>query len=260
MVSAPAWVRRTARLRKEARTVRDLAQAAHDPNKFMLDDLPRVAGKNATVDDIVAMLRVGLGAIADAYPSLLTSLRDLLLQEVRATADERGLERLRARAGAVMGITGNYRLDAFAARLSSFDGTREAIEGLASLAANRPPRDWVDRDVDAARVELAALSREFIRAEGLAHVQGRGPGRYSLALFMSDPTRSALITPEVSVDPEDLERGRALAKSLRAVIGDKVDWSVAMVAALELAAAMAEEVSGDTPDDEVPMKVAGGAK
>jgi predicted ArsR family transcriptional regulator len=159
-----------------------------------------------------------------------------------------------------MGISGNYRLDAFAARLSSFDGSVEAIEGLASLAANRPPRDWVDRDVDAARVELAALSREFLRTEGLAHVQGRGLGRFSFALFMSDPARSGLLTSEITLDGEDLERGRVLASSLRAVVGEKVGREVALAAALELAAALTEEMGGDAADDAEPIQVAGGGR
>ena len=260
VLSAPGWVRRTARLGPEARRVRDLAQAAHDPNKFMLDDLPRIAGKGADVEEVVAVLRRGLATIAAAYSDLLDSLGELLMCELRAGADEQGLERLRMRARSVMGISGNYRLDAFAARLSSFDGSSEAIEGLASLAANRPPRDWVDRDVDAARVELAALSREFLRTEGLAHVQGRGLGRFSFALFMSDPARSGLLTSEVTVDGEDLERGRVLARSLRAIVGEKVGREVALAAALELAAGIAEEIGGGAAVDAEPVQVAGGGR
>lgn len=260
VLSAPGWVRRTTRLGPEAQRVRDLAQAAHDPNKFMLDDLPRIAGKGADVEEVVTVLRRGLAAISAAYPELLESLRDLLMRELRAGADESGLDRLRMRAHSVMGISGNYRLDAFAARLSSFDGSAEAIEGLASLAANRPPRDWVDRDVDAARVELAALSREFLRTEGLAHVQGRGLGRFSFALFMSDPARSGLLTSELSLDGEDLERGRVLAASLRAVVGEKVGREVALAAALELAAALTEEIDGGASVDAEPIQLAGGGR
>lgn len=257
---APGWVRRTARLPTDAIRVRDLAQAANDPNKFMLDDLPKIAGKNASVEQVVAVLRSGLAAIAGAYPQLMDSLSNLLMKELRAAPGGAGLEALRARARTVMGISGNYRLDAFAARLSSFDGSREAVEGVASLAANRPPRDWVDRDVDAARVELAALSREFLRMEGLAHVQGRGVGRLSFALILSDPDRAGLITPEINVDADTLERGRAIAESLRAVIGDKVDPEVALTAALELTARLADELNEDRADDPEPARAAGGAR
>lgn len=177
---------------------------------------------------------------------MLDSLRELLLKELRSSGSG-GLDKLRRRAKAVMGVTGNYRLDAFAARLSTYDESQEAIEGLASLAANRPPRDWVDRDVDAARVELAALAREFMRAEGFAHIQGRGDGRLSFALLMSDPNRAGLIAPEVSIDPEDQHRARSIAQALRAVVGDNVSREVAFAAAIELAATIAEE--GEAADE-----------
>lgn len=255
VMGTPTWVRRTSRLGRSAIKVRDLAMSAHDPNKFMLDDLPRIAGADDDVDVIVAMLRSGLKELAGAYPAMLDSLRELLLTELRSSGPGR-LDKLRRRAKAVMGVTGNYRLDAFAARLSTYDESQEAIEGLASLAANRPPRDWVDRDVDAARVELAALAREFMRAEGFAHVQGRGDGRLSFALLMSDPNRAGLIAPEVSIDPEDQNRARSIAQALRAVVGDNVPREVALAAAIELAATIAEE--GEADDE--PCSAVGGAR
>ena len=146
-----------------------------------------------------------------------------------------------------MGVTGSFRLDAFAARLSAFDDTQESIEGIGSLAANRPPRDWVDRDVDAARVELAALSREFLRAEGLAHVQGRKQQRFSLALYLSDPERDSLVMPEVNIDADELLRARDIAVKLRAVVGDNVSRDIALAAAIELAVALASEQADDEP-------------
>lgn len=255
VMNVPAWVRRTSRLGRPALKVRDLAMSAHDPNKFMLDDLPKIAGDDAEVETVIAELSAGLEELAGAYTAMLASLRDLLLGELRVHGQDIS-ERLRRRAKAVMGVTGNYRLDAFAARLSTFDETREALEGIASLAANRPPRDWVDRDVDAARIELASLAREFLRAEGLAHVQGRGDGRFSFALFMSDPARQGLITPEIAIDGEELARARELAESLRAVIGGKVGRDVALAAAVELAAALSEE----TEREPGPALAAGGAR
>ena len=239
VVGVPGWVRRTSRLEAAALRVRDLAAAAHDPNKFMLDDLPGLVDGEASVTEVVAIIRQGLVALRNAYPALLDSMRDLLTAELRVRNHD--LARLRARAKSVSGITGNYRLDAFATRLSSYDGSDEALEGIASLAANKPPRDWVDRDVDAAKAELAALAREFLRAEGLSHVQGRDIGRYSFAVYLSDPMRQGLIAPEVSVDGEDLARARSLAASLRAMVGDGVERDVALAAAAELAALLAEE-------------------
>lgn len=254
VMNAPAWVRRTGRLSPSALRVRNLAIAAHDPNKLLLDDLPRIVGGDASVGDIVAEMRTGLSDLAGAYDAMLASLADMLIAELRVRGA--GAAALQSRAQAIMGITGNYRLDAFAARLSTFDGSREAIEGIASLAANRPPRDWVDRDVDAARIELASLAREFLRAEGLAHVQGRRDGSFSFALYMSDPEHGGVTTPEVSIDADELQEARALATRLRHVIGkDKVSREVAIAAAVELAAALAEGA-----DETGPTRAAGAAR
>ncbi len=259
VMDAPTWTRRTARLGRPALRVRELALSAHDPNKLLLDDLPRLAGHDGDVGAVVEELRAGLAELAGAYAAMLASLRELLLGELRARGAD-GAERLQRRAKAVMGVTGNYRLDAFAARLSTFDASREAMEGIASLAANRPPRDWIDRDVDAARIELASLAREFLRAEGLAHVQGRGDGRFSFALLMSDPTREGLVTPEVAIDGEELERARALAESLRAVIGGKIGLDVAIAAVVELAVGLAAEMAAEEAGTTGSAVAAGGAR
>lgn len=256
VMKTPGWVRRTSRMSSAAQRVRDLAQAANDPNKFMLDDLPQIAGKGSSVAEVVAILREGLQELIDAYPKLLRSLHELLMRELRAR-DRNDLVALHQRAKAVMGISGNYRLDAFAARLSAFDGSDEALEGIASLAANRPPRDWVDRDVDAARVELAALAREFLRAEGFLHVQGRGSQRFGFALLLSDPDRAGLLTPEIAVDREEHQQAKDIAHKLRQIVGDQIGRDIALAAAIELAASIAEERSDEK---ELSLRVVGASQ
>jgi hypothetical protein len=225
--------------------VRDLAASAHDPNKFMLDDLPALFDReddgDQYVESIVSQLRAGLRELSFAYDAMFMSLRDVLIDELRAGRPDTDWSRLQSRARVVIGLTGNYRLDAFATRLSTFDGSIETLEGLASLAANKPPRDWVDRDADAARVELAALSQEFLRAEGFAHVKGREDGRVRMALFISDPGRPALVTPEFSVDGLERRRARQLAVRLRKLIGDEVTRDVALAAIAELGALLNDE-------------------
>ena len=230
---APAWVRRTQRLGPTAVRVRDLAAAAHDPNKFMLDDLPRIFQHEEDIEVVVAQIRDGLIEIVNAYSGMLDTLRDGLFLELAAHRDT-DLSRLRDRAARVVGLTGNYRLDAFATRLRDYDGSIEGIEGLLSLAANKPPRDWVDRDVDAARIELAALAQEFLRAEGLAHVKGRPNGRTRMALFVSDPGRPALAIPDFTVDEIDRQRASALARKLKDAIDSRLPSEVVLAALIEL--------------------------
>lgn len=257
IMDTPGWVRRTARLSPSARKVRDLAMAAHDPNKFMLDDIPSLVSSAGKPDQVARVLKEGLKEISDTYPEMLASLEKDLLRELRVQGKQ-GLANLRARAERVTGITGNFRLDAFATRLSSFDGSVDVLEGLASLAANKPPRDWVDRDVDAARIELAALARDFLRAEGLAHVAGREQSRFALAIFMSDPKGAGIIRPEVELDAGELDEARAIADSLRERISAGVSRDVAIAAAAELASLLAQEEGVAEPETSSPIVATGG--
>jgi len=259
VMETPGWVRRTTRLSPPARKVRDLAMSAHDPNKFMLDDIPSLVGSAGQSEQVASVLKDGLREISSAYPDMLAALEKELLRELRVQGKQ-GLANLRARAERVTGITGNFRLDAFATRLTSYDGSIDVLEGLASLAANKPPRDWVDRDVDAARIELAALARDFLRAEGLAHVAGREQSRFALAIFMSDPRSAGVIKPEVELDAGDLVEARAIASRLREEITDGVSWDVAIAAAAELASLLAHEQMKRTGEQQAksPIVSAGG--
>jgi hypothetical protein len=241
VLASPTWTRRTSRIGPAATKVRDLALAAHDPNKLLLEDLPAIAGADATVPKIVALLHEGLRELQTAYGIMLNDVQALMLAELKADGEDLGA--LRERAKRIIGLTGNYRLDAFATRLSTYGGELDALEGLASLAANKPPRDWVDRDVDAARVELAALAQQFLRGEAFAHVGGRRLERFAIAVYMSDPSRSALISPEVSLDSAALRRARSLAATLLTTLGNDVPRDIAIAAAAELMAVLAEDCS-----------------
>lgn len=242
VTQAPAWVRRTGRMSPTALKVRDLAQAAHDPNKFMLDDLPRLFDPEAAedVNAIVGQLKSGLEEIGSAYRNMLTELRKSMLRNL--ATNEKDLAKLQSRAKRVIGITGNYRLDAFSTRIRDLDDRPEAMEGLASLAANKPPRDWADRDMDAAQIELAALAQEFLRAEGLAYVKGGSPARTRIAIFIADPGRAAYQIPEFSLDEVSRKRAQALADELKSLIDHRLSPSVILAALAELGADIATNI------------------
>lgn len=208
ITSLKPWTLKTGRLSPTAVQVRNLAKLANDPNKFLLDDIPAVFGdpeQNGAIQavdavPIISAVRSGLDELVGAYPGMLRELAATMLRELRIPdGTKHEITELHLRAETVRGLTGNYRLDAFATRLKSYTGTEEEIEGIASLAANKPPRDWVDRDIDQARIEIAALAQEFARAEGLAHVKGRGDTRHAISVIFGDPTRPSPVTSEFDV-------------------------------------------------------------
>lgn len=263
VLDLPAWVLRTGRLSPVATKVRNLAKLASDPNKFLLDDLPSVFGAAAeqTVTEaeaVVAALRDGLRELVQAYPAMLRELEAVMLRELRiGELTTAGQAELRCRAEAVRGLTGNYRLDAFATRLQTYAGAIEEIEGLASLAANKPPPDWVDRDIDHGRVEIAALAQEFVRAEAFAHVKGREDGRVKMAIFISDPTRPSPVKPDFEIVAGQQRQVWELVEQLERVLGSAgASRDVALAALAELGARLAEPDPEPTLPFDVPLAVA----
>ena len=213
----PNWTQRTGMLSQGAIALRLLGLKSHDPNKLLFEDIPAFFGENpkaAAVDATAA-----LSELETAYPKMLKDLAMTLLRELRCKeALDEDHHKLHARCETVRGLSGNFRLDALATRLGSFGGDIVQIEGVASLAANKPARDWVDRDIDAAKIELAALAQQFLRAEGLAHLKGRGDRRTSMAVYISDPNFPAPASPSVELTEEERKGADLLAASIEELI------------------------------------------
>src|SRR5690606_27445775 len=147
----PDWSRRTQRLSETAKAIRDMLLKASDPHKVLFVDLPSLL-EATDGETYVDALRSPLQEIVTAYPKMLFEVETQMLEALDATSED--LESLRERAKLVAGVSGNFRLDAFSARLASYDGSRQSLEGILSLAADKPPRDWIDRHIDAAILEL----------------------------------------------------------------------------------------------------------
>src|SRR5690606_34202380 len=121
---------------------------------------------------VISGLREGLEELVQAYPSMLHRLRDIMLAELQVpNLAPQSLAELRDRATNIRQLAGDFHLEAFVGRLSQFDCTDKAFEGIASLAASKPPRDWVDPDLDRAMVDIADMAQKFLRAETFARVK-----------------------------------------------------------------------------------------
>lgn len=251
------WTLKTTRLSPTALQVRNLAKLANDPNKFLLDDIPAAfgdpnptgAGKTGDALSIIAAVSIGLEELVRAYQAMLHELASTMLHELRIAGNtEAEIAELHLRAETVRGLTGNYRLDAFATRLMSYTGSEEEVEGIASLAANKPPRDWVDRDIDQARIEIASLAQEFVRAEGLAHVKGRDDRRGRMSLVFGDPKRPSPITSEFDIALHQQPEINQLLVALRAVLTkSNASRDIALAALAELGSQLAEHAPPTVP-------------
>ena len=206
----PVWTKRTMRLPTTAMNVRDLFRRAKDPNKFLFDDIPGTLGEDiglANEEDlsrIIESVRDGLEELVQAYPSMLQRLRDLMLSELQVpNVSRQSVAELRDRAENIKQLAGDFRLDAFVGRLCQFDRSDQSFEGIASLAANKPPRDWVDPDLDQSAIEIADLAQRFIRAETYARVKGRPDKRQAMAIVIGIDGRPAPFLEEFDLADSD---------------------------------------------------------
>lgn len=210
----PPWVGRTQHLSVNAKRLRQLFKQANDPNKLIFDDVPELMGGSETevldggaLRAISERVREGLVELRQAYPSMLHRLRETLLAELQVpNASASLLAELRARADNIHRISGDHRLEAFVVRLAQFHGTDGDMESVASMAVNKPARDWVDADIDRATIELADMAQQFVRAEVFAHVKGRRNKRHAMAVVVGMGGRAKPVHDEFDVT--DRERGQ----------------------------------------------------
>ena len=206
----PKWTERTMRLSSNAVNIRNLFKRAQDPNQFLFDDIPGTLGEDVWLANedglrrVIGNVREGLEELVQAYPSMLLRLRDIMLAELQVpNVSPQALAELRERAKNIKQLSGDFRLDAFIGRLMQFDGFDERFEGIASLAANKPPRDWVDPDLDHAAIELADMAQRFLRAETYARVKGRPDKRQAMAVVIGLDGRPAPMLEEFDIADSD---------------------------------------------------------
>lgn len=239
----PQWTKRTMRLSENAVRIRDLFKRAHDPNRFLFDDLPETVGSdivlesNASLCRVIECVREGLEELVHAYPSMLHRLRDLMLDELHVPNTSRqSLLELCERAENIKQVAGDFRFEAFVGRLAKFDGTDESFEGIASLAVNKPPRDWVDPNLDKAAVELADMAQEFLRVETYARVKGRSDKRHAMAVVVGTNGSPKPLLQEFDIADSELNTVNSLVERLETMFEETetIRPSIVLAALAEL--------------------------
>ena len=211
----PEWVRRTSRLGQTAKDMRDMLLKASDPHKVLFVDLTSLLGATDGKAYVKA-LRAPLQELAGAYGKMLSEVETMMLSALDASSDDLGS--LRERAKAVSGISGDYQIDGFATRLANYDGSRVALEGILTMAAERPPRDWVDRHIDAAVLELAKFARRFRESEAFAAVQGRKAHSEAIAIVIGAGSNTKTISRSFSISERHRKTVDAKADELASML------------------------------------------
>jgi hypothetical protein len=224
----PPWSQKTLSLSAATAEVRRVLLRADDPHKALFVDIPMIFG-DGDAPAAAAGIESALRELSDAYPKMMAELSLKMLSALGQAQDD--FEELHERARVVADLTGDLRVDAFASRLATYRGAIPEIEAIASLAINRPPRDWTDRDPDQAALAIADFALKFRRAETLARVKGRQPMREAMALIIGTDEAGQEIVEEFEIAERDRSKVTALAQALRKILAEfGVDRNVALAA------------------------------
>lgn len=244
------WTSKTQSLSPATLKVREILKRASDPNKLLFDDLPALikpekdGGFNPK--KVARMVRDALAEMRAAYPTTLAELKALMLNEldVRAETND-AIADLRDRAENIRQIGGDLRVDAFIGRLAQFHGTQQDMEGLASIAANKLPRDWNDSDRERARVGIAELAGAFLKLETMARVKGRKGRRQAFAVMMGHDGAPLPLFGEFEVSDSDRKDVSALATAVDAALAhsDQKRREVIMAALAEVMSRYLDETN-----------------
>jgi len=227
----PPWSQKTLSLSPPTAEVRRVLLRADDPHKALFVDIPTIFGENdaqATAKGIESALY----ELAAAYPKMMTELSQKMMGALGEPEDD--YTDLQQRARIVAELTGDLRVDAFAARLAIYRGDVNDLEAIASMAINRPPREWTDRDPDQAALALADFALKFRRAETLARVKGRHPSREAMALIIGTGEAGQEVIEEFEVAERDRPKVTALAQALHKVLAQSgAERSIVLAALAE---------------------------
>ena len=255
----PQWSKRTMKLSANAVRIRDMFKRARDPNKFLFDDIPEILGQdNSQTDEqalrhVVKNVRDGLTELVKAYPSMLHRLRDTLLSELDVhNISPQSLNELRDRAENIRQVVGDFKLEAFIGRISQFNDSDASIEDIASLAASKPPRHWIDPDLDRTTIEIAELAQKFLRAESYARVKGRPDKRHAMAVVVGMDGRPTPVHDEFAITDMDRNHVDQIIKQVRNVLEHSGERrrNIILAALAELSADYLKQAAADYSDTE----------
>jgi len=227
----PPWSQKTLSLSGPTTEVRHVLLRADDPHKALFVDIPTIFGEGDAAATATG-IETALHELSDAYPKMMAELSRKMLAALGQANN--GFADLHERARVVADLTGDLRIDAFAGRLATYCDDISQIEAIASLAINRPPREWTDRDPDQAALALADFALKFRRAETLARVKGRQPTREAMALVIGTGESGREIVEEFEIAERDRPKVIALAQALHKVLSQSgADRNIALAALAE---------------------------
>lgn len=209
IATLPNWTKRTTSVSTDAQKLRTAILKASDPHKVLFSDLPNLLESNDEIS-LVNKISALTEELQNAYPALLEKFKSIVFKAL----DHKGsIQELNARAENIKGISGDFGVDAFVARLSVFKDDVESLEGLLSTAITKNPKDWVDRDQEAAINSLGKICSAFRSIESLNDLRGKSATRKAFAFVYTDP-KNAVISKNFDISEDKLPELKKISTAL----------------------------------------------
>jgi hypothetical protein len=246
----PSWTRRTRRVSDISRSLCALLKTASDPNHLLYVQLPTllIPQDAGSADAIHEVFRDRLTAVLEelggAFPALIDDFRGLIFRELGIKSRTvSGTLELVERASSVVGITGDYRLEALVGRLSTWTGSDDDVEGVVGLALNKPAREWTDLDIDTAKLTLAELCERFLRVEQQLRVANRKQGQLAFSVVVVGEKSPESETHTFRVPSTRLAAVHALSERISTMISaeGEEDTSVTLAAIARVGAQLIQK-------------------
>jgi hypothetical protein len=235
----PAWTRRTETLSPQTKEVRLLLLKASDPHKVLFADLPTVLNTRDP-NELASKIAEITGELTEAFERRLREVEQRMYSALDHDSDS---GQLNIRGKTVSGLGSDFKLDAYATRLSDYGGSLSDIEGLLMLAIGKTSRDWTDNDINAGEVQLISWAMEFRRLESLATVRGRPATRQAIGVVFGS---KRTVTGTFNVSETDSSKVQEVAASLFAqMTSGKVKREVFLAALAEVGAKIFESLEQD---------------
>lgn len=234
------WVKKTKTLSKRTTKFREILKSAADPFKLLHNDLEAIffddshpaEDRNAV---IAQGLRESLEEMVGVYPELMRSISLLMTDELDVPlATSEKLATLRQRAKNIKQTSGNFRIEAFASRISTFNAGYEDIAGIMSLACNKPPADWIDLDIENAKKEILRLCTEFKKAELYTKVQNRPSSRQAIAFISGIGGQAEVTHHEFDYLTEQESQIQKIIEDIEPLITPSINKNIALAALAKL--------------------------
>jgi len=209
IANLPNWTKRTMSISADSQELRRLILRANDPFKVLFIDIPVIL-KVDNEKDLIEKITNLTDELQQAYPLMLERFKTTLYKAL----DHNGsIEELRSRANKIKGKSGDFKYDSFIAHLSEIKADPSSLEGILSTTMHKNPRDWVDRDQEAAINALGEMCAEFRKIETFVSLRGENSTRNGFAFIYSDP-KNATISSTFDVADSKLTEISALSTSL----------------------------------------------